>query len=157
MDNHKKMVLTHNLQKETFCEFGVSKVHGIGCFAVKDIPEKTNPFRKCNLFSFEKSHVFTEEELTAHLDESVIAFIKKLISPSDEGFYAIPANGMNSVNLSFYLNHSDSPNMRTGIDNASKTSYLSFFSLREIKKGEELFIDYRKEFGEVIGNKLLAR
>ena len=37
-----KHKLLKNL-KETYCSFGVSKIHGIGVFAIRDIPIGTNP------------------------------------------------------------------------------------------------------------------
>ena len=38
-----KYKLLKNL-KETYCAFGVSKVHGVGVFAIRDIPIGIDPF-----------------------------------------------------------------------------------------------------------------
>lgn len=154
---HKKLVLLENLQNKTFCDLGVSKVHGVGVFAIKDIPEKTNPFLKSNMLSFDKCYLFSGEEMAENLSEEIILLIKKFQFPDSDGCYPIPANGMNSVNLSFYVNHSDTPNMVGAVDYTAKTSLYSLFSTREIKVGEELFLDYRKEFGEENANKHLNK
>ena len=54
---------------------------------------------------------------------------------------SIPVNGLNSFDLAVYLNHSKQPNLRF-----KKVGVLE--SLKAIKQGEELFIDYDISFGE---------
>lgn len=154
---HKKLILLENLQNKTFCKLGVSKVHGVGVFAIKDIPEKTNPFHRSNMLSFEKFHLFSDEEMAENLSEEIVFLIKNFMLPDPDGRYPVPANGMNSINSSFYINHSDTPNMVGAIDPTAKTFLYSAFSTREIKAGEELFMDYRKEFGEKNANKHLNK
>lgn len=67
---------------------------------------------------------------------------------SDEGYYYIPNHGLNGNDISFYLNHSPKPNV------VSKEDSQSFATLRKIKKGEELSIDYRTYDPE---DKILSR
>ena len=43
-----KKVLIENLLSQTFCRFAPSKIHGIGVFAIKDIPKDTQIFNLCN-------------------------------------------------------------------------------------------------------------
>ena len=54
----------------------------------------------------------------------------------------IPRIGLNAANLSVYLNHSKTPNVKF-----KKNGEL--VSLRAIKKGEELLMDYDIEFNAV--------
>ena len=35
-----KKILIENLLSQTFCRFAPSKIHGIGVFAIKDIPKE---------------------------------------------------------------------------------------------------------------------
>ena len=49
-----------------------------------------------------------------------------------DGSVYIPERGLNGIDVSFFINNSDSPNLKT-IDNG-----LNFETIREIKKGEEL-------------------
>mgnify|MGYP003352900326 CR=1 FL=1 len=53
----------------------------------------------------------------------------------------IPTMGLNTMDLAIYVNHSKSPNVRM-----KRSGY--FETLREIHKGEELFMDYDDSFGE---------
>ncbi len=48
--------------------------------------------------------------------------------------------GHNYMNISFYLNHSLTPNMTTVID--LKFKYYVYVTSRDIKKGEELLLNY---------------
>ena len=56
---------------------------------------------------------------------------------TDGNFYYIPSHGLNGNDISFYLNHSRKPNV------LSKKGDENFLTLRKIKNGEELFLDYR--------------
>lgn len=40
-----KKVLLKNLQNDIYCRIKPSKKHGVGVFAIKDIPKNTNPFK----------------------------------------------------------------------------------------------------------------
>ena len=53
--------------------------------------------------------------------------------------------GFNSLNLTFYLNHSDNPNLNIVSDNCE---YMGFITKRPILAGEELFINYEQYHSE---------
>ena len=44
MPNSQKKLIEH-LNKEVYCKLGVSPVHGIGVFAVRDIPKGIHPLK----------------------------------------------------------------------------------------------------------------
>jgi SET domain-containing protein len=54
--------------------------------------------------------------------------------------YFVPEQGFKKMDLSLFINHSDTPNIRSVNDG----DY--FEALREIEAGEELFLDY----GEIV-------
>jgi SET domain-containing protein len=54
---------------------------------------------------------------------------------------SIPRLGLNTFDMAIYLNHSKKPNLRF-----KKAGVL--IALRDVKKGEEMFIDYDISFGE---------
>ena len=56
------------------------------------------------------------------------------------GQYLIPVKGLNSLDISYYLNHSSEPNLTHYQDH--NCGMFSFRTIKEIKKGEELFINY---------------
>jgi len=44
MLNTKKKIIDH-LDNEVYCRLGVSPIHGIGVFALRDIPKGVNPLK----------------------------------------------------------------------------------------------------------------
>ncbi len=126
--NKKKKLLS--LFNETYCRIRPCK-HGVGVFAIRDIPSGTNPFKDCYAGEFIE---ITPEEVDSQLKgirEMIIDF-----SPLQEGKYLVPQCGLQAIDISFYLNHSDTPNMRADAEK------LDFYTIREIKEGEELVVDY---------------
>jgi SET domain-containing protein len=68
--------------------------------------------------------------------------INDFIEP-EENCYYIPENGLNSLDLTFYLNHSANNNLGIVDDDVDNDGYSSFVTLRHIRKGEELLINYK--------------
>jgi SET domain-containing protein len=60
----------------------------------------------------------------------------------EEEYADVPCIGLNAMNISIYLNHSKTPNL--AFDDQGE-----LVALRNIKPGEELFIDYDISFGDV--------
>ncbi|MFA5127181.1 MAG: SET domain-containing protein [Patescibacteria group bacterium] len=105
-----------------------SKIHGVGVFAIRHIPKGVR------IFLGEKTQIVWIKEST----------IKKL-SPEYRRLYddfcllkkgrlACPAN-FNQLAPGWYLNHSKKPNV-------ALDKKMDFFTLRNIRKGEELTVDY---------------
>ncbi len=125
-----KNKLLENL-RHTYCRLKPSE-YGIGVFAIVDIPKNINPFSNCREVRWFK---FREKEISS-IPKEILKMIKQFYG-SDNGYYYIPSHGLDGNDISFYLNHSPKPNL------ASTKSSLVFKTLRTIKKGEELFIDYK--------------
>jgi hypothetical protein len=107
-----------------------SQIHegGIGVFAIRDIPKGMNIF-----YGDDDPIEWINKDETNDLDVE----IKKLyndFSIIKGNEYGCPKN-FNLLTISWYLNHSKNPNMACGKD-------YEFYALRDIKKGEELTIDY---------------
>lgn len=134
----KKNKLIHNLE-QTYVRLSPSPLQGVGVFAIRDIPKGVNPFQMANKMNY-RSIKCTKSELS-HLHPSVKKMIHDFIEP-DGNSYHIPENGLNSLDVSFYLNHGDDNNLAI-IENGDNDDYMSFITLRPIKKGEELLIDYK--------------
>ena len=108
-----------------------SGTHGIGVFAVRDIPAGCK-----ELFSKEMGEWTTVQRneidtLPQHAKDIVENYCLY-----DEENYFIPAQGFKVMDLSLFLNHADEPN----IISVNDGEY--FETIKEIKKGEELFVDY---------------
>ncbi len=52
------------------------------------------------------------------------------------GVYHLPDNGLAQVDIAYYINHSDMPNIKVDSDGHT------FETIRIIKEGEELTADY---------------
>ena len=132
----KARILKH-LQTEVYCRLGISPVHGIGVFAIRDIPKGTKPLSsllKIKEFSFSKKEI---NKLHASVKKEV-----RMFCYYDKDEYLVPSIGLNSMNMAFYMNHSKTPNVEFQKNN-------DIVALRKIKANEELFFDYDLAFDEV--------
>lgn len=131
-----KSRLLEHLQEEVYCRLGVSKVHGIGVFAIRSIPKGVKPLvslLKIKEFDFSKKDI---KKIPASVRKEVEVFCYY-----DSKKYLIPSIGLNSMNMAFYMNHSKDPNVK----------YLKngdIVALKRIKPNEELFFDYDDAFDE---------
>ena len=135
MSDLKKKLLEH-LNNEVYCRLGVSKVHGIGVFALKPIPKGVNPLKSKMKY---KDVTFSHKEL-----KGIPASVKKqmkIFCYFDKDKFLVPSIGLNCMDLAVYLNHSKKPNVQF-----KKNDKL--VTLRAIKTGEELMMDYDITFGE---------
>lgn len=138
----KKENLIKNLKSNTFCRLAASQAHGVGVFAIKDIPRRTEMFELCNTPLDPESLVDLTEEDLKDMDEDVVRYVKDFFVKNDD-VYTLPERGMNSINVGFYLNHSDQPNIIHKIYFVDGVAQLLVpVSFRDIKKGEELTENY---------------
>jgi SET domain-containing protein len=131
----KKKILQH-LNTEVFCRLGVSPIHGIGVFALRDIPKGINPLKsyvRIKEIDIPKSDL---QKLPRGVREQMDTFCYY-----DKKSFTIPSIGLNSFDMAIYLNHSKQPNLRF-----KKNGTLE--SIKAVAKGEEMFIDYDISFGE---------
>ena len=132
----KKKLFEH-LSQEVYCHLGVSPVHGIGVFAMRSIPKGVNPMRSRVKFD---EIAYTHKEIKA-LPRGVRKEIEMFCYYDDDHVF-VPSIGLNSMNMAVYLNHSKTPNVVY-----RKNGQL--ITLRAIKNGEELMMDYDINFGAV--------
>ena len=130
-----KHELLQELQHETFIALEPSGIHGIGVFAICDIPKGFKQLFSKNNGSWIELDFEEATQLPAHVREFIETYYLY-----DEEKYFIPDHGCKVMDMANYLNHSNTPN----IISVNEGEY--FETLREIKKGEELFVDY----GEIV-------
>lgn len=135
-----KHKLIEHIYNDVYCRIGVSKVDGVGVISIKTIPKGTNPF--LTLTNKKDKIISVDDSELTKIDENVKKIIKDFFGSQKSKHYDILADGPNAINISFYMNHSNRPNVDIVVSN--KYGYLSFVTNRNIKIGEELFIDYRK-------------
>ncbi|TFG35140.1 MAG: SET domain-containing protein-lysine N-methyltransferase [Parcubacteria group bacterium] len=126
-----KQKLLDNLSNKTYCRLCRSKNHGIGVFAIKDIPQGVNPFETDDN---EETIEITDQDIVG-IDPEVRKMIEDF-SFFKDGIYYLGEYGLNGMNISYFLNTSKNPNMK------SVEGGEGFIAAKEIKKGEELTVDY---------------
>lgn len=126
-----KQALLKQLAESTYVMIKASPVHGIGVFAIKDIPKGTQDIFSQGIGEWIEVSKEEVEALPKHsrdLVENHCLFDKKN--------YFVPDYGFKLVDLVIYLNHSDVPNVMS-INDGER-----FEAIRDITVGEELFLDY---------------
>ncbi len=112
-----------------YARIGLSRIHGVGVRAIRDIPVGTLVFRG-------------ESPRVAWVSRAAVRRLPKAIRALYEDFgmvwgeqLGVPPN-LNRLSVGWYVNHSHHPNVEAGDDGC-------FRALRLIRKGEELSADYR--------------
>lgn len=139
----KKQLIDH-LNNDIYCRIGISKISGVGVIAIKDIPINTNPY--ITLSNHNDKIITLYDNDIKNISNPVKTIINDFFgnnvysSGHINKVYDILASGPNNINISFYMNHSDKPNIST-IEVKGKP-YLEFITNQYIKEGDELTINY---------------
>src|SRR5208337_4723638 len=123
-----------------YTRLGCSEIHGVGVFAIRDIPKGSCVFRGDSgndLIWVQNLDLTSLDPVSRKLYEDFAVILK-----DDHGFsngvkYGVPWN-FDRMTSSWYINHSDTPNLKC----KGEYDYL-FYTLRDIATGEELTVDYR--------------
>jgi hypothetical protein len=118
--------------KNTFCRIKLSKINGVGVFAIRDIPKGINPFNIAKAGDWQK---FEVAELK-FLDKSIVEMIASFFTIQKDNTVYIPKGGLNEMNISYFMNDSKNANVKMVKDE------VNFITLRKIKKGEEITVSY---------------
>lgn len=105
---------------------------GVGVFALLPIKQGEQLFQ-----DVPKTEYFFRWDELSDLDERVIRKLKSLCNYNQTGVYM--HNSLNNFNFSFFVNHSETPNVFHNL------KADEFFSIRNIEPGEELVCTYNSE------------
>ncbi len=133
--NKKKQEIVKIL-KNTYCRLKPSKISGIGVFAIRDIPKNKNPF----IGSKDQKWIRFKLDELKNIDDEIMKMIDDFFVIEKNGFVDIPENGLNGIDISFFLNNFKNPNLK--IVYKKNEDSASFITTKKIKKGEELTIQY---------------
>ncbi|OSZ77843.1 hypothetical protein CAP36_15925 [Chitinophagaceae bacterium IBVUCB2] len=126
---HKKLL--EELQTETYVTLKGSPIHGIGVFAIMNIPKGTRNIFSKGMGEWIKVPISEVENLPEHsrsLIETYCLF--------DEENYFVPEYGFKMIDPVIYLNHSSTPNIISINDGEE------FEAIVDILPGQELLINY---------------
>lgn len=135
-----KEQLLQELSNNIWVMLKPSPIEGIGVFALRNIPKGCKemfgkPDDESDWVTISKKEI---DALPPH-----VQFMVGNYCLFDAEHYFVPAQGFKKMDISLFLNHSAQPN----IISINEGDY--FETLREIKEGEELVIDYGEIVNEV--------
>jgi hypothetical protein len=131
-----KEELLQELSEDTYAALKPSPVHGIGVFAIRDIPRGCRKIFSKGMGGWLKIPINDIEKLPGHSRSLVETYCLY-----DETDYYIPDYGFKIMDIVNYVNHSSSPNIK------SLNEGDQFEALTDIPSGTELLVDYRKIAG----------
>ncbi|MEK7133732.1 MAG: SET domain-containing protein [Patescibacteria group bacterium] len=126
-------VLAH-LRAEVFVRIQRSPKHGVGIFAIRDIPAGIDPFQTHRLgltFVWCPIDALREDPT---IPTEVERYVMEMCIRKD-GMVRLPSCGMNGIMPRYYMNHGDDPNVCVGASG-------DFETIRSIAAGEELTTNY---------------
>jgi SET domain-containing protein len=129
------------LGNQAYCKVQPSKAHGVGVFAIKDIPSGVSPWFTPNHHFFDGTVRLTSHEISK-LDEPVRQMLLDYNLLSKRGLFVHPYE-LEVLHITQFLNASSEPNL--GLDTEREDT---FRTIKEIKTGEELTVDYQKDLEE---------
>jgi len=125
------------LKNQAYCRVKPSKTHGVGVFAIKDIPSGIAPWSTPNHHFFGGTVRVASHELNK-LDEPVRQMLLDYNLLTDRGLFIHPCE-LEVLHITQFLNASTDPNVEL------RDREEIFKTIREIKAGEELTVDYQKD------------
>lgn len=138
-ENNRKILL-EQLAQRTYCRLAPSTKHGVGVFAVRDIPAGVQPFR--SPFRRPFTIVKLSPAQVAPLPPTSQSLVKDFFMTDSAGNHW--ATDPSVIDISFYLNDSksaDACNMRC-VPCDDGCGYDDLETTRDIRAGEELFLSY---------------
>jgi SET domain-containing protein len=130
-----KEELLNELRNDVWVMMKPSPIHGNGVFALRTIPKGQRGLFSKNIGDWipvERSEIDTLPQYSKDLVETYCLY--------DEQHYYLPDYGFKVMDIVNFLNHSETPNVKSIKDGED------FETLREIYEGEELLINY----GEIV-------
>jgi SET domain-containing protein len=123
--------LLFELQQDTYVRVKPSQVHGIGVFAIRDIPKGCRTIFSKGVGEWIKISFVEAELLPSHSQDLLETYCLY-----DEENYFVPDYGFKLMDIVLFLNHSSEPNI------ISVNEGEQFEAMRDIKTGEELLVHY---------------
>lgn len=131
-----KKEIIKDLEKNVYCRIQRSPIHGVGIFAIKKIPKGAKPLhakRTIKMVAIPEGDIMNNKRIPNAVKAMVASFYAK-----QDGCFYCPAHSFNQIDISYFLNHSSTPNLEA----KEARGEMVFIAKRNIKAGEELTSDY---------------
>ena len=138
-----KRDLLERLQDHSFCKIQPSKIHGVGVFSIKDIPSETYPWISNGIRVMDPFTVVSNNKLKK-LDKCIKELLYSYNLKSGHGLYLSPYE-LEIFHITNFLNHSKEPNLKLVLDDKGVSSPVPYVTIKNIKAGEELTVDYEND------------
>lgn len=136
-----QQLMTEHIKEDIMTRMAVRKINDhtsiIGVYAIRDIPANAYPFKTLLGHCFAENPTIYVKKDTPEI-QGVRSFLDEFFLGTDS--YPLPILGPNSINVSYFLNHSDTPNV--AIVSVPECEYSVYQTTRYIRTGEELTINY---------------
>ncbi|MCX6319700.1 MAG: SET domain-containing protein [Bacteroidetes bacterium] len=123
--------LLQELREEIWVMLKPSPVHGIGVFAIRDIPKGCQTIFSRHQNDWVQLPIRDVDQLPDHSRNLVETYCLY-----DEEHYYVPSYGFKIMDMVNYLNHSSTPNVRSVNDGEI------FEAIEDIPAGTELLVNY---------------
>ena len=128
--------IIQDLENNIYCRIQRSDIHGVGVFAIKEIPKDTNPFKtfiNVDVVPIPEKEIMENEKIPQTVKDMIRAFYVV-----QDGNIYCDARSLNEINITYFLNHSDTPNLDVKEINEESV----FTANKNITIGEELTSNY---------------
>lgn len=105
---------------------------GVGVFALRPVKKGVTLFAEVT-----PDKDFTTWDSLQGVDFAVLLYLKKLCNTTESGLYL--SQTVNNINLSYYVNHSDFPNVHHNRENDR------YVTIKDIPQGEEILCKYEPD------------
>lgn len=135
----KEKLILKRLEK-VYCKLAPSPIHGIGVFAIKDIPKGINPFN--NSFMAQEAIVVNKNKLKdLGPDSQTLVSLLHDYHPTSDPNKQIVSNFPNQPIWTNYINYVDAKHPEPNIELCTNGEWTT---LRDIRSGEELLEDPKR-------------
>jgi SET domain-containing protein len=128
--NLKEKLILKKLEK-VYCKLAPSPIHGVGIFAIREIPKGTNPF--ADSFMAQESMLIPKNKIKS---QELLSMLNDY-HPTSDPKQQIVSNYPNQLIWTNYINYSDDPNIEL-LPNGE------WSTLTDIKIGDELLEDPKR-------------
>ena len=141
-----KSKLIKHLKEDTWVRMAKTK-YGAGLRAIRDIPKDTLIFKTPTSMCNPDNWIRLEEKEIRTLPKSVQDLVYDFGAVSggplsNKGPAIVPKQGLNSMDISNFMNHSEKPNCITVMGKSKQPCLMTFKTKRKVKAGEMMTYKY---------------